>query len=66
MTATVNSAVGIPGNDVAETLLNIYVAVWADPRLAVFGVGPGGRLHVVFDAVFDFGALDAAKRAVEV
>jgi hypothetical protein len=64
--AAIDSSVGIPSDDVTETLLNVHVAVWADPGLALFCVCARRRLNRVFDTVFDFGALHAAQCAIEV
>ena len=64
--AILDTAVGIPGDQVANTLLDVHVAVWADPGLAVFCVRSARALHGVLDAVLDFSSFNAAQRAIEI
>lgn len=55
-----------PSNDVVGALLNHYRALWANPGLAVLGIGSNGREHYVFDSALDLGASGASAHRIHV
>jgi hypothetical protein len=49
----------IPSHDVTEALGNLYVAVRANPRLVVIGIGANACLRGVLNAALYFSAANA-------
>jgi hypothetical protein len=53
MTSGVNASNLIPGDNVADPLGDLKVAVWAHPGFSIFGICANARLSRVFDSPFD-------------
>jgi hypothetical protein len=64
MTSGVNTANLIPGDNVANSLGDLKVAVWANPGFSVFGIRPDTRLGRVFDSPFDFRTTKAQAKGI--
>jgi hypothetical protein len=57
--AGVDAAHLIPGNNVADALSDLQVAMWADPGLAVISIRTDAGLCCVLDAALDFASAKA-------
>ena len=55
----VDTANFIPGNNVANALGDLQVAMWADPGLAIIGIRTDAGLGCVLDAALDFASAKA-------
>lgn len=64
MTSSLDSANFIPGNNVADSLADLKMAVRADPGLTVIRVCTDAGLGCVFDTAFDFAATQAKTHCV--
>jgi hypothetical protein len=57
--AGIDTAHFIPGNNVANALGDLQVAVWADPGLAIIRIRTDAGLSCVLDAALDFASAKA-------
>jgi hypothetical protein len=56
MTPSLDAANFIPGNNVADALADLKMAVRADPGLSIIRICTDAGLGCVFDAALDFAA----------
>lgn len=56
MTTSFYAANFIPGNHVTDALVDLQVAMWANPGFTVVGVCTDAGLGGVFNAALDFSA----------
>ena len=66
MTSSLDAANFIPGNNVADALADLKMAVRADPGLTVIGVCTDAGLGCVFDTPFDFAATEPEANRAEI
>ena len=66
MTSSFDAPNFIPGNNVADALADLKMAVRADPSLAVIGVCTDAGLGCVFDTPFDVAATEPEANRAEI
>lgn len=66
MATSADIAVGIPGDCMRDAFSDVEMAVRANPNLVVVCTSASCGLNVEFDAVFNFGALDAHSHGIQV
>ena len=64
MSSSLDAANLIPGNNVADALGDLQVAVWADPGLAIVGVCSDAGLRCVVHASLSLAATQAKTHCV--